>query len=448
MLIVIGLLYVLLLEVANCAKVSPICPTGTPAVDTRGQYTYCAASADAPSSCPGDDEGLSYCSELGLCCCNDSSATCPNCMVPLNCSSDVCEAKTCPNYPKARCLVNYCASCEPRFFVGKEEVTASCLEPPQCKGKMYGGHCLDDDCVLMEVNGELTDRCRQRGGECLVDLNNNVRCFTDVPRKKPPKKDDDDEEEEEEEEEEDDCHPLPYCPPDKPTRPPRPTPPDDDDDDDDTVSTVSTATGTTTTGTGTTTTGTGTTTTGTGTTTTGTGTTTTGTGTTDTASTATALTADTASTGTASTDTASTGTASTATTNDGTASTATTKTASTGTASTDTASTGTASTATTNDDTASTATTQTASSGTASTGTASSATTNDDTASTGTTNTASTGSTGTAATGTTKGSTKSSKKGSKGKRHLRSMRKDDYERNVSEDNPHYYRRYQRYYYDN
>ena len=419
MLIVIGLLCVLLLGVANCAKVSPICPTGTPAVDARGQYTYCAASADASSSCPGDDEGLSYCSKLGLCCCNDSSATCPNCVVPLNCSSDVCKVKTCPNYPKATCLVNYCASCQPHFYVGKEEVTASCLEPPRCKGKIYGGHCLDDDCVLIEVNGELTDRCRQKGGECLVDLNNNVRCFTDLPRKKPRKKDDDDEEEEEEEDdEEDDCYPLPYCPPDKPTKPPRPTPADDDDD---TMSTVSTATGTTTTSTGTTGTGT-----------TGTGTMTTGTGTTG--------------TGTMTTDTASTGTASTATTNDGTASTGTTNTAST-----DTASTGTASTATTNDGTASTGTTNTASTDTASTGTASTATTNDGTASTGTTNTASTGtaSAGTASTATTKASKKSSKKGSKSKRHLRLSRKDvDYERNISEDNPHYYRRYQRYYYDN
>ena len=412
MLIIIGLLCVLLLEGANCAKVSPICPNGTPAVDTRGQYTYCAASADAPSSCPGDNEGLSYCSEIGLCCCNDSSATCPNCVVPLDCSSDICEAKTCPNHPKALCVINYCGSCEPRFFVGKEEVTASCLEPPQCKGKMYGGHCLDDDCVLMEVNGQLTDRCRQRGGECLVDLNNNVRCFTDVPRKKPPKKDDEDEDddEEEEEEEDNDCHPLPYCPPDVPAKPPRPVPADDDDDDDDdTVSTVSTATGTTTTGTGTTTTGTGTTTTGTGTTTTGTGTTTTGTGTTTTGTGTTTTGTGTTTTGTGTTTTG-TGTVTTGT---GTTGTGTTGTGTTGTGTTDTESIGTASTATTKDDTASTGTTATAS------------------------------------TAKTKGSKTSNKSKKGSKRSLHSTSKnDEYERNLSEDNPHYYRRYQRYYYDN
>jgi len=89
--------------------------------------------------------------------------------------------------------MDYCGTCEPRFFLGKDEITSSCMEPPGCQGKVYGGHCIDDDCVLMEEDGIVTNRCKQAGKECVLDYLNNIRCIA-IPRKKDPK----DEEEEEE----------------------------------------------------------------------------------------------------------------------------------------------------------------------------------------------------------------------------------------------------------
>ena len=439
MLIVIGLLCVLLLEGTNCVKVFSLCPTGAPALSENRHTYYCSNSADTTQGCPGYNEGLSYCSKYGLCCCRDALATCPGCTVPMNCSSDVCKASSsCPNHPGALCVIDNCGSCKPRFYVGKEEVTASCLEPPECNGKMYGGHCVDDDCELIEANGQLTTNCRRRGGECLVDLNNDVRCFTEVPRrKKPPKKDDDEEEDEEDKEddeedkEDDDCHPLPYCP-DRPTVTPRPIAPGDvDDEDDETMSTGTGRTGTTgTTGTiGTTVTGT--------TDTTDTGTTGT-TDTTDTGTTGTTDTTDTGTTGTTdTTDTSTTGT--TDTTDTGTTGTTGTGTTGTGTTSTGTTGTGTTSTGTTGTGTTGTGTTSTGTTGTGTTGTGTGRNSDDDDDEIEDDN----------ASKASKKSKKPSKKKNKDKRKLRSARKDnDYNRSISEDNPHYYRRFQRYYYNN
>ena len=76
-----------------------------------------------------------------VCCCNDPLATCPVCTTPLECSA-TCENASCPAYPDAICLMDYCSTCEPRIFLGKDEVTFSSMEPQGCQGKVYDGLAL------------------------------------------------------------------------------------------------------------------------------------------------------------------------------------------------------------------------------------------------------------------------------------------------------------------
>ena len=51
---------------------------------------------------------------------------CPDGSQPVYCKEDPCRFATCPYFPEATCEADYCGGCNARFFVGKEEVTASC----------------------------------------------------------------------------------------------------------------------------------------------------------------------------------------------------------------------------------------------------------------------------------------------------------------------------------
>ena len=42
------------------------------------------------------------------------------------CSSDICVKNTCPDYPRADCYPDECEDCNPRYFIGHNEVTSVC----------------------------------------------------------------------------------------------------------------------------------------------------------------------------------------------------------------------------------------------------------------------------------------------------------------------------------
>ena len=47
---------------------------------------------------------------------------------PITCVGNPCRAAECPAYPNARCEVDTCGDCSPKFFNGLEEVTGMCGE--------------------------------------------------------------------------------------------------------------------------------------------------------------------------------------------------------------------------------------------------------------------------------------------------------------------------------
>ena len=48
---------------------------------------------------------------------------------PCHCLVDPCQGATCPDFPHARCVADYCGGCTARFFLPTgEEVTKKCGE--------------------------------------------------------------------------------------------------------------------------------------------------------------------------------------------------------------------------------------------------------------------------------------------------------------------------------
>ena len=48
----------------------------------------------------------------------------------VNCFVDPCQVASCPNYPRATCISDFCRGCNARFFdTNGNEVTATCCEP-------------------------------------------------------------------------------------------------------------------------------------------------------------------------------------------------------------------------------------------------------------------------------------------------------------------------------
>ena len=55
-----------------------------------------------------------------------------------NCTFDPCSVNTCPNFPNAQCVPDYCGGCNSRYYSNGTEVTDICskLYPMQLV------HCL------------------------------------------------------------------------------------------------------------------------------------------------------------------------------------------------------------------------------------------------------------------------------------------------------------------
>ncbi|XP_077979333.1 uncharacterized protein LOC144434690 [Glandiceps talaboti] len=47
---------------------------------------------------------------------------CPDRTVPVLCSVDPCVINTCPAYPEAKCVADYCGGCIAEFFDGKKQI--------------------------------------------------------------------------------------------------------------------------------------------------------------------------------------------------------------------------------------------------------------------------------------------------------------------------------------
>ena len=86
---------------------------------------------------------------VGLVCgqmpCPDPAATCDNCTIPVQCLADPCSGAVCRSSPEARCVVDYCAGCEPRFVDSSgHDITSTCNEFLPCSQR--GGWDLRLQC--------------------------------------------------------------------------------------------------------------------------------------------------------------------------------------------------------------------------------------------------------------------------------------------------------------
>ena len=55
-----------------------------------------------------------------------------SCKDPVACVQDPCQVTTCPKFPKAKCVSDFCGGCNARFFVGLKEVTRKCQSSKVC----------------------------------------------------------------------------------------------------------------------------------------------------------------------------------------------------------------------------------------------------------------------------------------------------------------------------
>lgn len=60
-------------------------------------------------------------------CEGDGEPTCPEGSIRVDCKVDPCTVTKCPQFPRARCVPNYCGGCYAEFFVGEKNVTEKCL---------------------------------------------------------------------------------------------------------------------------------------------------------------------------------------------------------------------------------------------------------------------------------------------------------------------------------
>ncbi|CAF2123414.1 unnamed protein product [Rotaria magnacalcarata] len=94
------------------------CPRGKPMV-------YCLIDPCTTSTCPGDKSATCTANYCGGCNAIWTSAngkpakcsTCPSDHGVVQCFVDPCKDKTCPKYPDAKCVANYCGGCNDEWFL-------------------------------------------------------------------------------------------------------------------------------------------------------------------------------------------------------------------------------------------------------------------------------------------------------------------------------------------
>ncbi len=108
-----------------------------------------------------------------------------NCQYPVDCFQDPCLVETCPAYPSADCVANYCGGCYADFYNHNGELILDCGNTSSCPGANPAGcfqngcvdgyECIDDwenncvssTCSCDEITGQwmCTDDCN--GGTCI-----------------------------------------------------------------------------------------------------------------------------------------------------------------------------------------------------------------------------------------------------------------------------------------
>ncbi len=85
-------------------------------------------------------------------CEGDDEPPCPEGSTRVDCKVDPCEVTKCPQYPSARCVPNYCGGCYAQFFVGEKNVTGKCRVSNNtksvelCPDGSFPVDCLVDPC--------------------------------------------------------------------------------------------------------------------------------------------------------------------------------------------------------------------------------------------------------------------------------------------------------------
>ena len=126
--------------------------TGTcpPGVD---QF-LCFADPCQVNSCPNFPEATCRSSFCGGCFASffdsdgnnvtDRCSTRPTCedgTEMVDCFRDPCDDRTCPEFPEARCVSDFCGGCNFRFVTGDgEDVTRQCQRCEFCNGELLGNY--------------------------------------------------------------------------------------------------------------------------------------------------------------------------------------------------------------------------------------------------------------------------------------------------------------------
>ncbi|CAG5123263.1 unnamed protein product, partial [Candidula unifasciata] len=128
--------YVNKIEVTKfCPSSPPKCPDGNPPVQ-------CFVAPCTNKTCPAYPEAKCVEDYCGGCnfffVYNNTNVTsqcagdlCPAGVKTFNCFVAPCDVSTCPRYPNARCVDDYCGGCNARYFVNDTEVTRFCPSSPE-----------------------------------------------------------------------------------------------------------------------------------------------------------------------------------------------------------------------------------------------------------------------------------------------------------------------------
>ncbi|CAF0848071.1 unnamed protein product [Rotaria sordida] len=107
-------------------------PTGMIQCPPDKPMVHCIVDPCSTSTCPGDKNATcisNYCGE-----CNalwykadgtpancTKSSSCPPGQSKVQCFVDPCQEATCPAYPDAKCISNYCGGCKAEWFTSSGE---------------------------------------------------------------------------------------------------------------------------------------------------------------------------------------------------------------------------------------------------------------------------------------------------------------------------------------
>ena len=83
---------------------------------------------------------------------------CPPGVKLMHCSDDPCLFTTCPAYPDATCMADYCGGCNAIFFQGRNEITKNCHNP--CPPHKPLAKCIVDPCKVIKCHSHPDAICK------------------------------------------------------------------------------------------------------------------------------------------------------------------------------------------------------------------------------------------------------------------------------------------------